>query len=36
MSIVAMMGLEFHQLDVKTVFLSGEFKEDIYIYMSQP
>ena len=31
MSIVAKMDLELHQLDVKTTFLNGELKEDIYM-----
>jgi hypothetical protein len=34
MSIIAKFDLELHQLDVKTVFLNGELKEDIY--MVQP
>jgi hypothetical protein len=34
MSIVTKMDLELHQLDIKTTFLSGELKEDIY--MLQP
>lgn len=34
MSIVARMNLELHQLDVKTIFLSRELKDDID--MSQP
>ena len=29
--IVVMYDLEFEQLDVKTVFLYGEFEEDIYM-----
>ncbi|KAM2867181.1 hypothetical protein COP2_023124 [Malus domestica] len=34
MAIVASMDLELHQLDVKTAFLNGDLKEDIY--MIQP
>ena len=31
MSVVARMDLELHQLDVKTTFLNGELKEDIFM-----
>ena len=31
MSVVARMDLELHQLDVKTAFLNGELKEDIFM-----
>jgi hypothetical protein len=31
MSIVAKMDLELHQLDIKTAFLNGELKVDIYM-----
>ena len=31
MAVVARMDLELHQLDVKTTFLNGELKEEIYI-----
>ena len=34
MAVVARMDLELHQLDVKTVFLNRELKEEIY--MMQP
>jgi hypothetical protein len=34
MSIVAKMDLELHQLNLKTAFLNGELKEDIF--MIQP
>jgi hypothetical protein len=34
MPIVAKMDIELHQIDVKTTFLNGELKEDIY--MIQP
>ena len=31
MSVVVRMDLELHQLDVKTAFINGELKEDIYM-----
>ena len=31
MAVVAMMDLELHQLDVKTAFLNGELKKEIYM-----
>ena len=31
MSVVVRMDLELHQLDIKTAFLNGELKEDIYM-----
>jgi hypothetical protein len=34
MALVAHFDLELHQMDVKTVFLNGDVKEDVY--MSQP
>ena len=35
MTIVARMDLELHQLDVKTTFLNGDLKEDIYMIQSE-
>ena len=34
LAIAAAMGLEIHQMDVKTAFLDGEL--DVEIYMEQP
>ena len=34
LAIAAAMGLEIHQMDVKTAFLNGEL--DVEIYMEQP
>ncbi len=34
LALVATLNLEVHQMDVKCVFLNGEFVEDVY--MTQP
>lgn len=31
MDLVAHFNLEFHQMDVKTIFLNGELAEKVYI-----
>jgi hypothetical protein len=35
MSLVASMGWSLHQMDVKTTFLNGEIKEEVYIEQPQ-
>ena len=35
MSLVASMGWSLHQMDVKTTFLNGAIKEEVYIEKTQ-